>query len=98
MNIHIKDMFDKIVAALERAKVSGLIPRIDPEGSQYTISLEGSEFQYSVKLVQARQGAAIKTYASGMPQDETELPDASIQDALRIIQAAIIIAYGKSLH
>jgi hypothetical protein len=98
MNADIKTVFSRIVEALEQAKFNGLVPQITPDGSEYIIELEGKESRYKIKLAKAQRGALIKTYDGGMPQLETELPDATVQDTLRIIQAAIIIAYGKPLH
>jgi len=99
MNAEIKTLFSEIVNAMEVAKVNGLVPQITPDGSEYTIAIETEEPGYTIKLAKGVQrGALIKTYKKGLPQYETELPDASMQDVLRIVQAAIIIAYGKSLH
>jgi hypothetical protein len=99
MNADIKTLFSEIVTAMEEAKVNGLVPQITPDGSEYTIALETDEPGYTIKLAKGvRRGSLIKTYKRGIPQYETELLDASMQDVLRIVQAAIIIAYGKSMH
>lgn len=99
MNAEIKTLFSEIVTAMEVAKINGLVPQITPDGSEYTITLEAEEPGYTIKLAKGvRRGSLIRTYKQGLPQYESELPDASIQDVLRIVQAAIIIAYGKSLH
>jgi hypothetical protein len=40
----------------------------------------------------------VHTFLADAPQHQATMPEAILNDALRVVQAAIIIVYGKSLH
>jgi hypothetical protein len=53
---------------------------------------------YSILLKEYAHGVTVNTQLADKPQHQILMPGASLQDALRVIQAAIIIVHGRSLH
>ena len=94
----LKNVFDQIVNRMERAKEKEIRPEITPSPGECTISIPEKESPYIITLKKYGHGVTINTQLAGKPQHQLMMPGASLQDALRVIQAAIIIVYGKSLH
>jgi hypothetical protein len=94
----LKNVFDQIVNRMERAKEREIRPEITPFPGECTISIPEKESPYSITLKKYAHGVTVNTQLAGKPQHQLMMPGASLQDALRVIQAAIIIVYGKSLH
>ena len=96
--IDLKGLFSDVVKRLEKAKEQGLKPEIIPSPKEYNIRIAEGDSTYIVKLKDEQKGVTIDTFLADRPQHQAIMPEASLNDALRVIQAAIIIAYGKSLH
>ncbi|MGB6064053.1 MAG: hypothetical protein WBG50_04560 [Desulfomonilaceae bacterium] len=94
----LKNVFDQIVDRMQRAKEKEIRPEITPSPGECTISIPEKEAPYSITLKKYSHGVTVNTQLAGKPQHQLLMPGASLQDALRVIQAAIIIVYGKSLH
>jgi hypothetical protein len=94
----LKNVFDQIVNRMERAKDKQIRPEITPSPGECTITIPEKESPYSIMLKQYPNGVTVNTQLSGKPQHQLLMPGATLQDALRVMQAAIIIVYGKSLH
>jgi hypothetical protein len=94
----LKDLFDQIVNRMERAKEKEVRPEITPSPGECTIAIPEKEAPYRITLKDYPNGVTINTQLGGKPQHQLLMPGASLQDALRVMQAAIIIVYGKSLH
>ncbi len=94
----LKSLFLEIVMRMEHAKENGLKPEIIPSSAQYDIKVPAGDSSYVIKLKEAQKGATVDTFLADRPQHQAVMPEASLTDALRVIQAAIIIVYGKSLH
>jgi hypothetical protein len=94
----LKSLFLEIVTRLEQAKENGLRPEIIPSSAEYNIKVPSGDALYVIKLKEAQKGVTVDTFVADRPQREAIMPEASLNDALRVIQAAIIIAYGKSVH
>jgi hypothetical protein len=94
----LKNLFDQIVSRMERAKEKEIRPEITPSPGECTITIPEKEKPYSITLKKYDHGVTVNTELAGKPQHQLMMPGASLQDALRVIQAAIIIVYGKSLH
>ena len=96
--IDLKSLFLEIVKRLEQAKENGAKPEITPSPAEYSIRIPAGDSLYAIKLKEEQKGVAIETFIANRPQHQARMPEASLNDALRVVQAAIIIAYGKSLH
>jgi hypothetical protein len=96
--IDVKSLFSEIVSRLEQAKEKGLRPEIIPSPKEYNIRIQEGDSTHAMKLKEEEKGVAIDTFLADRPQHHAIMPEASLNDALKVIQAAIIIAYGKSLH
>ncbi|MGO9569687.1 MAG: hypothetical protein ACLP5H_19320 [Desulfomonilaceae bacterium] len=94
----LRNLFDQIVNRMERAKENEIKPEITPSPGECTISIPEKESPYSITLKKYPNGVTINTQLGGKPQHQLLMPGATLQDALRVMQAAIIIVYGKSLH
>jgi hypothetical protein len=94
----LKNVFDQIVNRMERAKEKEIRPEISPSPGECTVAIPVKEAPYSIKLKKYPNGVTINTQLGGKPQHQLLMPGATLQDALRVMQAAIIIVYGKSLH
>jgi hypothetical protein len=94
----LKDVFDQIVNRMERAKEKEIRPEITPFPGECTITIPEKEALYSIRLKKYSNGVTINTQLGGKPQHQLMMPGATLQDILRVMQAAIIIVYGKSLH
>ncbi len=94
----LKNVFDQIVSRMVRAKEKEIRPEISPSPGECTISIPEKELPYSITLKKYPNGVTINTQLGGKPQHQLLMPGATLQDALRVMQAAIIIVYGKSLH
>ncbi len=96
--IDLKGLFSEIVKRLEQAKTHGSKPEIIPSTKEYNIKITESDSTYLIRLKEQQQEVTVDTFQADRLQHHVIMPEASLSDALRIIQAAIIIAYGKSLH
>lgn len=96
--IDLKGLFSEIVKRLEQAKENGLKPEIIPSTKGYNIKLAEGDLIYLIRLKEEQEAVTVDTFQADSPQHHVIMPGASLNDALRVIQAAIIIAYGKSLH
>jgi hypothetical protein len=94
----LKNVFDQIVNRMQRAKEKDIRPEITPSPGECTVTIPEKEAPYSIILKKYAHGVTVNTQLAGKPQHQLLMPGASLQDALRVIQAAIIIVYGKSLH
>jgi hypothetical protein len=94
----LRNLFDQILNRMERAKEKEIRPEITPSPGECTITIPEEEAPYSITLKKYDSGVTVNTELAGKPQHELLMPGASLQDALRVIQASIIIVYGKSLH
>ena len=94
----LRNLFDQIVNRMERAKEKEIKPEITPSPGECTITIPDKEAPYRITLKKYDHGVTVNTQLSGKPQHQLLMPGASLQDALRVMQAAIIIVYGKSLH
>ncbi len=94
----LRNLFDQIVNRMERAGEKETRPEISPSPGECTITIPEEEAPYSIMLKKYGSGVTVNTQLAGKPQHQLLMPGASLQDALRVIQAAIIIVYGKSLH
>jgi hypothetical protein len=94
----LRNLFDQIVNRMERAKEKEIRPEITPSPGECTITIPEKEAPYIISLKKYDHGVTVNTQLAGQPQHQLLMPGASLQDALRVIQAAIIIVYGKSLH
>ncbi len=94
----LRNLFDQIVNRMERAKEREIRPEITPFPGECTITIPEKEAPYSITLKKYPNGVTVNTQLRGKPQHQLLMPGATLQDALRVMQAAIIIAYGKSLH
>ena len=94
----LKNLFDHIVHRIQHAKEQDVRPEIIPSPGECTITIPDKEAPYRITLKKYDHGVTVNTQLSGKPQHQLLMPGASLQDALRVIQAAIIIVYGKSLH
>ena len=94
----LRNLFDQIVNRMERAKEKEIKPEITPSPGECTISIPDKESPYSITLKKYDHGVTVNTQLAGKPQHQLMMPGAGLQDVLRVIQAAIIIVYGKSLH
>ena len=94
----LRNLFDQIVNRMERAKEKEIRPEITPSPGECTITIPEKEAPYAITLKKYDSGVTVNTQLAGKPQHQLLMPSASLQDALRVIQAAIIIVYGKSLH
>jgi hypothetical protein len=98
IRMDLKDLFDRIVKRMERAKAKAIRPEITPSPGECTITIPVKESPYSITLKQYPNGVTINTRLGDEPRHQLLMPGATLQDALRVMQAAIIIVYGKSLH
>jgi hypothetical protein len=96
--IDLKGLFSEIVKRLEQSKEKGLKPEIIPSTREYNIKIKEGDVTYLIRLKEERKAVTVDTFQADSPQHHLIMPEASLNDALRVIQAAIIIAYGKSLH
>lgn len=96
--IDLKGLFLEIVTRLEQAKEKGVKPEITPSPAEYNIRIAAADLSYVIRLKEEQKGVTVDTFVSKRPQHQATMPEASLSDALRVVQAAIIIAYGKSLH
>jgi hypothetical protein len=94
----LKNVFDQIVSRMERAKEKEIRPEITPSPGECAITIPETESPYTITLKTYPHGVTINTELGGKPQHQLLMPGATLQDALRVMQAAIIIVYGKSLH
>ncbi len=94
----LRNLFDQIVNRMERAKEKEIKPEITPFPGECTITIPEKEAPYSITLKKYPNGVTVNTQLGGRPQHQLLMPGATLQDALRVMQAAIIIVYGKSLH
>jgi hypothetical protein len=94
----LKDVFDEIVKRMQRAKEKEIRPQISPSPGECIINIPEKKLPYSIMLKEYPHGVTVNTQVADKPQHQILMPGASLQDALRVIQAAIIIVYGKSLH
>jgi hypothetical protein len=94
----LRNLFDQILNRMERAKDKEIRPEITPSPGECTITIPEKEAPCSITLKKYDSGVTVNTLLAGKPQHQLLMPGASLQDALRVIQAAIIIVYGKSLH
>jgi hypothetical protein len=94
----LKDVFDEILKRMQRARDKEIRPEIIRDPGEYSINLSDDKSPYRIMLKEYPRGVTINTLLSDRPQHQILMPGASLNDALRVIQAAIIIAYGKSLH
>jgi hypothetical protein len=92
----LKNLFDQIVNRMQHPKHKAIRPEIDPSPGECIITIP-EEAPFTITLKNYAHGVTINTQLAGKPQHQLLMPGASLQDALRVIQAAIIIAYGKSL-
>jgi len=93
-----ENLFDRIINRIQRAKEKGVRPEITTSPGEYIITIPEKETPYRIILKNYAHGVTVNTELAGQPQHQLLMPGASLQDALRVIQAAIIIVYGKSLH
>jgi hypothetical protein len=96
--IDLKGLFFDMVTRLEQAKGSGLKPEITPSPAEYSIRIPAGDSSYVIRLKEQQKGVTVSTFLADKPQLQATMHEASLNDALRVVQAAIIIAYGKSLH
>jgi len=94
----LKDVFDEIVKRLQRAREKEIRPEIVRDAGEYTINLSDDKKPYRILLKEYPHGVTVSTQRADKPEHQILMPGASLNDALRVIQAAIIIAYGKSVH
>ena len=94
----VKKLFDHIVHRIQHAKERDLRPEITPSPGECTITIPDKEAPYRITLKKYDHGVTVNTQLSDKPQHQLLMPGANLQDALKLIQAAIIIVYGKSLH
>ncbi len=91
-------LFSEIVKRLEQGKANGLKPEIIPSPNQYNIRILEGDSSYVIRLKEEQRGTTVDTFMADKAQHHVIMPEASLNDALKVIQAAIIIAYGKSVH
>jgi hypothetical protein len=97
--IDLKSLFLEIVKRLEQAKENGSKPEIIPsQPTEYNIKIPAGDLLYLIRLKKEQKGVTVHTFLADAPQHQATMPEAILNDALRVVQAAIIIAYGKSLH
>jgi hypothetical protein len=94
----LKNVFDQIFNRMQRAKEKEIKPEITPSPGECTITIPEKEAPYSIMLKKYPNGVTINSQLAGKPQHQLLMPGASLRDALRVMQAAVIIVYGKSLH
>jgi hypothetical protein len=94
----LKNLFDRIVARMQRAKEKEIKPEISPSPGECTITIPEKEGSYVIILKQYPNGVTLRTQLGDELRHQLLMPGATLQDALRVMQAAIIIVYGKSLH
>jgi hypothetical protein len=94
----LKKLFDQIVIRMQRAKEKEIRPEITTSPGECAITIPEKGAPYGITLKKYAHGVTISTHLAGDPEQQILMPGASLQDALRVMQAAIIIVYGKSLH
>jgi hypothetical protein len=94
----LKNFFDQTVYKMKRAREKEIRPEITPSPGECTITIPEKEAPYSITLKKYDGGVTVYAHLAGKPQHQLLIPGASLQDTLRVIQAAIIIVYGESLH
>jgi len=94
----LKNVFDQIVNRMQRAKEKEIMPEINPSPGECTITIPEKEAPYCITLKKYDHGVTVNTQVAGKPQHQLLMPGATLQDALRVMQADIIIVHGKSLH
>lgn len=94
----LKDVFDEIVKRMQRAREKDIRPEIVRGSGEYTINLSEDKKPFRIGLKEYPHGVTVSTQVADKAEHQILMPGASLNDALRVVQAAIIIAYGKSLH
>jgi len=94
----LRNLLDQIANRMERAKEKEIRPEFTPSPGECAITIPEKESPYSITLKKYPNGVTVNTRLGGKPQHQLLMPGATLQDALRVMQAAIIIVYGKSLH
>jgi hypothetical protein len=95
--VDLKNLFDQIVNRMQRAREKEIRSEITPCRGECTITIPEKKAPFSITLKKYPHGVTVNTYLAGEPQRQILMPGATLQDALRVIPAAIIIVYGKSL-
>ena len=82
--IDLKSLLSEIVTRLEQAKENGLKPEFVPSAAEYKVKVPAGDASYLIRLKEEKKGVSVATFLAGRQQHRVMMPEASLNDALRV--------------
>ena len=95
--VAINELFDAILKRAEEAKANGIKPRLTKSKTEYFITIpQGYKTRlYKVIIIKGSTGISIQTYDRGKMQYNEKLPDATIEDVMKMLPLDFLRISGK---
>ena len=97
MVVAIKDVFEAILKRAEEAKAHGIKPRLFRSKTEYFITIpQGYKTRlYKIIIIKGSKGISIQTYDRGKMQYNEKLPEATMEDVLKMLPLDFLVISGK---
>jgi hypothetical protein len=85
--VEIKDLFEAILKRAGEAKAHGVKPRLSRSKTEYFITIpQGYKTRlYKIIIIKDTEGVSIQTYDRGKMQYNERLPEATMEDVLKML-------------
>jgi hypothetical protein len=95
--VEIKDLFEAILKRAEEAKAHGVKPRLSRSKTEYFITIpQGYKTRlYKIIIIQQTEGVTIQTYDRGRLQYNEKLPEATMEDVLKMLPLDFLEISGR---
>lgn len=95
--MEIKELFETILKRAREAKVHGIKPRLTRSKTEYFVTIpQGYKTRlYKIIIIKETSGVRIQTYDRGKMQYEEKLPEATMEDVLKMLPLDFLEISGR---